>query len=384
MKIPLCLNSWNKLAWWIAYTTLVLAMLSVTALYLSMMAWTAAPFLFLLGYYLQSYCIHKNMISPQNPSKASLEELIASPKIIAQNDYNLCGPASILYALLYARPDDFRHFARSFREDPRNVGLSLPTRTRKEFDNLPIDLAIMMALKHKFNLTGYHPTSRSIEKIQGASFPKQMVQFMLFFENYLGITTTLPEENRRIIETTTLQNSYGQPLASYHQALLGGVYSKKHYTPPNLSNHINYLHDWSQSKASIMMLIDMNLCQRILGNDSSKIKDSLAGVELSHYVYLNNISFNKFRNTITIKISTWGVCAERTLPYDTFAEGFRGFIAWEGLPRLRYTPPPDDLSTCNWAHKVNNPSTLFSFQETQTKITKKEYHEEAMCRLCRC
>ncbi|MFZ4076935.1 MAG: hypothetical protein ACOYKA_03020 [Legionellaceae bacterium] len=391
MKIPLCLNSWNKLAWWIAYTTVVLAMLTVTALYLSMMAWAAAPFLFLLGYYLQSYCIHKNMLSPQNPSKASLEELVASPKILDQNAYNLCGPASILYALLYARPDDFTRFARSFRDDPRNVGLSLPTRTRKEFDNLPIDLAIMMALKHKFNLTGYHPITRSVEKIQGASFPKQMVEFMLFFENYLGITITRPEENRRIIETTTLHNTYGQPLAGYHQALLGGVYSKEHYTPPNLSNHISYLHDWSQSEASIMMLIDMNLCLKILGEDSSEIKLSLAGVEFSHYVYLNNLSFDKTRNTVTIKISTWGVCAERTLPYDTFAEGFRGFIAWEGVPRPRRdTPPPDDRSTCRRAaehiqayvlpHKVNNPNTLFSCQETPSQITKKEHREEAMCR----
>ena len=181
-------------------------------------------------------------------------------------------------------------------------------------------------------------------------------------------------------------------LSQIHQALLGGVYSKEHYTPQSFEKHVDYLLEWSQSSASIIMLMDINLCLKILGDSSANMKLSLAGVEFSHYVYLHNISFNKTYNTVTIKISTWGVCAEKTLSIDDFQAGFRGFLAWQSVPKPNKTIPVSDERSRNNARQLirddfiplyaSNQHSLFSFRQTQESpvITPSanEAHQEMM------
>ena len=371
MKTPLFINSWIKLTAWIAYTTVVVLALMVAALYLSPIVWLVAPFLFLLGYGLQSYLIHKNILTPKNTRPANaIEQPPISPEIINQDVYNLCGPAALLYALAYALPKESMEFVSKFEQNPREVGLSLPTRIDDRLGDLPVDLAIMMAMKHRFNYTGYHPIAGWIEQIQGATLPKEMVNWIHFFEDRLNLTDNL----NSIVETFELRNTDGHSLSHIHQALLGGVYSKKHYTPENFEEHVDYLLKWSQSSASIIMLMDINLCLKIMGDNSANMTSSLAGVEFSHYVYLHNMSFNKTNNTVTIKIFTWGVCAERNLSIVDFQAGFRGFLAWQSVPKPNTSPPVSDETSRYRACQrmrddslphASNPYSLFSFGQTQ-------------------
>jgi len=232
----------------------------------------------------------------------------------------------------------------------------------------------MMAMKHTFNKTGYHPISRGIEQIQGASFPKQMVDWMHFFEKRLNIS----ENQARIVDATELRDSYGQPLSPPHQALLGGVYSKEHYTFQNFEEHFSHLCSWSQSSASIIMLMDINLCLKILGDNSPHIKLSLAGIEFSHYVYLHRITHDSKAQTVTIKIFTWGVCAEKTLSHHEFQDGFRGFLGWESMPKPVNSPFVTDenarSSVCKnirdnfLPYYTSNPHALFSNRETHPAV----------------
>jgi len=346
------------------------------------MVWLATPFLFMLGFGLQYYFIHKDILSPTSRTTTP-EQLVSTPESINQDIYNLCGPASLLYAYLRTHPNDSKTFIEAFQNNPPDVGLSLPTRCQNILSDLPIDLAIMMAMKHTFNHTGYHPISRSVEQIQGASFPKQMVDWMHFFEKRLNPS----EHQHQLVDTTELRNSYGQPLSLTHQALLGGVYSKEHFTFNNAEEHFLYLLSWSQSFASIIMLMDINLCLKILGDNSPHMKLSLAGVEFSHYIYLHHITHHPLEQTVTIKIFTWGVCAEKTLPFNEFQDGFRGFLGWENIPKPTDSPSISDenarRSVCINIHNnfvpyyTSNQHALFSNLETHPTVTaSSEINEE--------
>ncbi len=208
---------------------------------------------------------------------------------------------------------------------PGNVGLSLPTRCFNKNTRLSVMVLIMMAMKHKTNITGYHPIYETLEKIQGVSFPKELVNWLDFFNHYLQITA----ENRWIRESMILRNSNLQPIPWIHRTLLGGVYSNFHEVFDTPTKHFEaLLNEYNRQRSSIILLMSVNLCYKILGSESLDVDPTFFGVSFSHYVFLNHLDYLYHSATVSITISTWGLCAKKDIPWETFIKGFDGFIAW--------------------------------------------------------
>lgn len=133
--------------------------------------------------------------------------------------------------------------------------------------------------------------------------------------------------------------------------------------------------------------MDINLCLKILGDNSPHMKLSLAGVEFSHYIYLHRITHHSLEQTVTIKIFTWGVCAEKTLPFNEFQDGFHGFLGWGSIPKPTDSPSISDenarRSVCRNIHDnfvpyyTSNQHALFSNLQTHPTVTaSREINEE--------
>ncbi len=342
---------------------MIFSTLSLLAFTVSPLAWClllAGPVLLLLGYYIQHNLIHKKIIRQpittelcaENKSYAfpfltpeavsyELDSLCSNPQKLNQGAFNLCGIAAILYALAYSRPDDLKKFVYAFVQDPASVGLSLPTRCYSKDAKLSVMTLIMMAAKHSSNLTGYHPIYETLEQIQGASPPKELVNWIGFVNHYLNI----PKESNWVNESLVLRNRNLQPLSWAHRTLLGGVYSNIHNTFDTPTKHFEALMNaYNEHSSIIILLISVNLCLKILGEANPDVHQTLLGVEFSHYVYLNQLS--QWNNSLTVKISTWGVCAERNITREDFIQGFCGFLVWGALAR------PNHQATLSSTHEL--------------------------------
>lgn len=403
----LIFNSWVKVLYWVLYTALVftsvilgtLSLLAVTATPIAWCALFVAPLLLALGYYVQQHLMHGKIIGVPttlsimpndfdylfNPSDTfdsnfinnptplafsflkrkevaiAIDSIIDSPNQINQGAYNLCGPSSILYALAYRQPILLKRFVYAFVEDPEKLGLSLPTRAYEEQNTTSVMILIMMALKHEYSITGYHPISTILERIQGASRPKQLVEWIDYFDYYRNSSTT----NTKTIEALIIRNSNQQPVSKLHNWLLGGVYSKNHQQFDSPTQLFEVL--LNRLDSAIILLLSVNLSLNILGDDESTTFPTLMGIEFTHYVYLNALKYSYNNAMVSMTVTTWGVCATKILSWDTFIEGFCGFIAWDLGPKPFNEPPPAVSNASELRNARKNIYTSLSLEHSLFK-----------------
>lgn len=241
--------------------------------------------------------------------------LLLDPSQLHQQEMNLCGIASILSTVLHSNPTFFIDMALNFAKQGFVKGTKIVPHPDSMLKDKTIISALLAAIKHSYNKTGYSQHSLSMfEPLRGATRPKQIVNILedLGFKN--------------IAEQTVITSLNGKELPEWYMNILGKVYSKHHKTYDDILENILALEDLMQKNKFAIILITQELFFQIAALKINEISNSLKylNIENSHYVFLKDITVCEY--TVNVEIETYGHSYSNALSHSEFLKGYRGAI----------------------------------------------------------